>query len=83
MKTYSRREWLNPDNVPADSSITAFHGDNSYRDTEGNVIENPETILRIKDCYKAVLQLWSAKKTTNKTSNHFQANNVYHWKDLL
>ena len=54
MKTYSRREWLNPDNVPADSSITAFHGDNYYCDTEVNVIENPETILRIKDCYKAV-----------------------------
>lgn len=53
-KTYHKREWLNPENVFADSTITAYHGPHSFMDIKDEPVTCTETQLKIKDCHDSV-----------------------------
>ena len=49
MSMYSKRVWLNKDSSASTGSVVAFHGDSSWRETDGK----PEktSFLEVSDCH--------------------------------
>lgn len=54
MTPFHIREWLNPISIYASSSITAFHGMNSYLGEDNKRTDFEDKQLKIHDCQHSI-----------------------------
>jgi hypothetical protein len=54
LENYHVREWLNREGIYASSTITAFHGTNSYHNDKNDLVEFEDKKLTLHDCQYSI-----------------------------